>query len=318
MDARTHHSSSRASDLIPTYHGRPALKPSLYGWTVAVYIFVGGLAGAAQILATVIDLLAIPAAGRLVLIGRGIALAGAVLGAILLILDLHTKQRFYNMLRIFRPTSPMSIGTYVLISFGFWSLIAFAAQLFGFAPAATVCGVLGALSGWWMITYTAALLSATATPLWAAAPRALAMRFAASALASGGAALCLVAIWTPADRAIIAALGDITAIALIAELIASLAASLIYRRAGVDAPLRHAPWAPIHLIGVELIGVLGPAILFLTNGVVAAPGAIVPFGAAVCALAGGLLMRGVILLAGNESARRPQDYLRFAGNPRAP
>ena len=37
------------------------------------------------------------------LAGRVIALAGAVLGGILLIVDLHTKRRFYNMLRIFRP-----------------------------------------------------------------------------------------------------------------------------------------------------------------------------------------------------------------------
>jgi hypothetical protein len=276
------------------------------------------LAGAEQILATVIDLLMIPDAGLLVLTGRGIALAGATLGGILLIIDLHTKQRFYNMLRIFRATSPMSIGTYVLISFGFLSLIAFAAQLLGFALAATVCGVLGALSGWWMTTYTAALLSATATPLWAAAPRALAARFAASAIASGGAALCLIAIWTPADRALLAALGEITAFALMVELVASLAASLMYRHAGVEAPLRQAPWGPIHLIGVELIGVLAPAIVFLAYARLATPGAIVPFIAAVCTLAGSLLMRGVMLQAGNESARRPQDYFRFAGNPPQP
>ncbi len=37
---------------IPTYYDRPALKPSLYGWKVSGYIFVGGLGGSAQILAT--------------------------------------------------------------------------------------------------------------------------------------------------------------------------------------------------------------------------------------------------------------------------
>ena len=122
MDARTSHRSSRRSDLIPTYHELPALKPSLYGWTVALYIFVGGMSGGIQILITAIDLLKIPNAETLILCGRAIALAGAILGGILLIIDLHTKHRFYNMLRIFRPTSPMSIGTYVLMSFGFWSL----------------------------------------------------------------------------------------------------------------------------------------------------------------------------------------------------
>ena len=122
MDARTAEFADRDSDPIPTYYERPALKPSLYGWTVALYIFIGGLAGAAQIIATAIDLLGLPGSATLVLVGRCIALAGAIIGGILLIVDLDTKQRFYNMLRIFRATSPMSIGTYVLMSFGFWSL----------------------------------------------------------------------------------------------------------------------------------------------------------------------------------------------------
>ena len=55
--------------------------------------------------------------------------AGSVVGAALLIIDLHTPTRFYNMLRIFRPTSPMSIGSYVLTSFGALSALLAAAQL---------------------------------------------------------------------------------------------------------------------------------------------------------------------------------------------
>ncbi|MGH6681495.1 MAG: hypothetical protein ACREDL_21770 [Bradyrhizobium sp.] len=34
--------------------------------------------------------------------------------------------------------------------------------------------------------------------------------------------------------------------------------------------------------------------------------------ASILTLIGGFLMRGVIMFAGNESARRPQDYFRFA------
>ena len=122
---------ARSSEPIPTYYGRPALKPSLYGWLVALYIFIGGLAGAAQIIATIIDFLSVPDAAGVVLCGRVVALAGAVIGGFLLIADLHTKQRFFNMLRIFRPTSPMSIGTYVLMSFGLWSLAALVCEFFG-------------------------------------------------------------------------------------------------------------------------------------------------------------------------------------------
>jgi formate-dependent nitrite reductase membrane component NrfD len=114
MDASTQPASPAfpvpawSSEPIPTYYGRAALKPSLYGWTVAFYTFVGGLAAAAQIIATAADLLATRGGGTIVLVGRVIALAGAALGGILLILDLHTKRRFYNMLRIFRATSAMT------------------------------------------------------------------------------------------------------------------------------------------------------------------------------------------------------------------
>jgi formate-dependent nitrite reductase membrane component NrfD len=49
-----------------------------------------------------------------------------------------------------------------------------------------------ALAGMAMSTYTGALLSATSTPLWAAAPRRIAAAFGASAMASGAAALTIV------------------------------------------------------------------------------------------------------------------------------
>ncbi len=170
---------SRGPEQPTTYYGRPALKPSLYGWTVALYIFIGGLAGTAQILATAADLVGMRDSA-VVPAGRIIALAGAVLGGILLIVDLHTMRRFYNMLRIFRLTSAMSIGTYVLMTFGFWSLVALCAQFAGLRWLAALGGVIASVAGWGMMTYTAALLSSTSTPLWAAAPRLLAVRFAAS------------------------------------------------------------------------------------------------------------------------------------------
>jgi protein NrfD len=316
MDARTSHRSSRPSDLVPTYHDQPALKPSLYGWTVALYIFVGGLSGGVQILVSAMDVLRLPNAETLILSGRAIALAGAILGGTLLIIDLHTKQRFYNMLRIFRPTSPMSIGTYVLMSFGFWSLIALAAHLFGFMLLATVSGVLAALSGWWMTTYTAALLAATATPLWAASPRTLAIRFAASAMATAAAALCLVSLWALSQAHIISVLGNISALALLVQFGASIAGSAVYGNTGVGAPLQQMPWGPVYWIGVELIGVLVPIGLFVWQDFRPLPGLALTAVAALCLLAGGLLMRGVVLLAGNESARRPRDYFRFAGEAR--
>lgn len=294
----------------PTYYDRPALKPSPYGFTVALYLFVGGLAGAAQILATAADLLTVPGSAGVILAGRLLALAGAIVGAILLIIDLHTKHRFYNMVRIFRATSPMSIGTYVLLGFGFFSLLALAAQLLGLHAAARACGILAALAGIGMTTYTAALL-ATSTPLWAAVPRLLAVRFASSAIATGAAALCLVALWSPRGAELARAFGNIAALALAVDLVASVVALQAYRAAGGASPLRDSPWCPLHLFGMQLAGRALPIVLYLLADRVGAPAILLPI-ASLCALAGDLLMRGVVLSAGNESARRPRDYFRFA------
>ncbi|HEY7663809.1 MAG TPA: NrfD/PsrC family molybdoenzyme membrane anchor subunit [Xanthobacteraceae bacterium] len=297
-------------DGIPTYHERPAIKSSLYGWTVALYIFVGGLAAGLQIVVTAAELVAAPDSATAVLIGRGIALAGAVLGGVLLILDLHTKQRFYNMLRIFRPTSPMSIGTYALMGFGFWSLVAFCTQLFGLPLVGLICGCLAAATGWWMTTYTAALLSATATPLWAVAPKLLAVRFAASAMSTGAATATLIALG--AAPALVLAFGDLAALALLIELIASIGATVIRRRRGVNGPLQDATWGPAYIVGVLMFGLCAPLVLYALANFYAGPAQAMAIAASVCVLAGGLLMRGVILLAGNDSAKRPRDYFRFA------
>jgi formate-dependent nitrite reductase membrane component NrfD len=304
------------SEPLPTYYRLPAVKPSLYGWIVALYIYVGGLAAGLQIMVTAAELLAIPGSGAVSLIGRGIALGGAILGGILLIIDLHTKQRFYNMLRIFRPTSPMSIGTYVLMGFGFWSLLAFAVQATGLPLLALIFGCLAAATGWWMMTYTAALLAATATPLWAATPRLLAVRFASSACATGAAAACLIALGVVSESGLARAFGNIAALALAVELIVSIASISIRNAIGVNGPLQEMPWGPVYFVGVLLIGIAVPIVLYILANTAAGLSEALSLVASLCVLAGGLLMRGVVLLAGNESARRPTDYFRFAGRPR--
>jgi protein NrfD len=294
-----------------TYYGRPALKPSLYGWTVALYIFIGGLAGAAQILATAAELIA-TRGSTVILAGRSVALAGAILGGVLLILDLHTKQRFYNMLRIFRPTSAMSIGTYVLMSFGFWSLVALCAQLAGWRWLAVAGGAIASIAGWGMMTYTATLLATTSTPLWAAAPRLLAVRFAASAMATAAAALAIVAVWSAGGVVLAGSFRNIAVLALIVEFGAGVMSRRVYRSRGVDHPLHANPWGPVHLVGAQLAGSVLPIALYVLADVNPASTVAATIAASLCVLVGGLLMRGSIMLAGNLSANRPEDYFRFA------
>ena len=104
------------------------------------------------------------------------------------------------MMRIAKRTSPMSIGTWVLLAFTTFAGGASGAQLAAdFIPArrnmlervAALFTLPAALFGFGLSTYTAALLSATSTPLWAASPRTLAGRFGSSAIAAGAAALSI-------------------------------------------------------------------------------------------------------------------------------
>jgi formate dehydrogenase iron-sulfur subunit len=117
-----------ADERDVTYYDLPSVKPSLWGGLVSGYMFVAGVGGSVQIIATAADLVGDRALAPIIRNGRYIALGATVLGGPLLTIDLHTPQRWYNMLRIFRKTSPMSIGTWVLMSFGSLSAALAAAQ----------------------------------------------------------------------------------------------------------------------------------------------------------------------------------------------
>src|SRR3954471_5201784 len=114
-----------------TYYDQPPLKPSPFDWKVAAYVYVAGIAGSSQIIATMADRLGDRRDESIVRNGRAVALAGALIGAPLLIVDLKTPERFYNMLRIFRTTSPMSFGSYILTGFGATSALSALGHLVG-------------------------------------------------------------------------------------------------------------------------------------------------------------------------------------------
>src|SRR5690606_697040 len=97
----------------------------------AIYIWLAGLAGAAQLLAALVLMIApdMETAAAVTRPARYGALTAAVIGTALLIADLLTPRRFLNMLRIFRGTSPMSFGSYLLVAFTAFSALCVALQL---------------------------------------------------------------------------------------------------------------------------------------------------------------------------------------------
>ena len=95
-----------------SYYGRPILKAPVWTWEIPAYFFFGGMAGAAAPFALA------QRAARRRRRSRGargcVALAGAAASPPLLIADLGRPERFLHMLRVFKPTSPMSVGSWIL------------------------------------------------------------------------------------------------------------------------------------------------------------------------------------------------------------
>jgi hypothetical protein len=127
-------------------------------------------------------------------------MAGVGASPLLLISDLGKPTRFLNMLRMFKPTSPMSVGSWILSASGATTTVAAANAWTGFLPrGAALARPAAALFGLPLSTYTAALVSNTAVPVWHQAHETLPFVFGSGAALSAGAATA--AITAPEDAA---------------------------------------------------------------------------------------------------------------------
>lgn len=175
---------------VRSYYGRPVLKEPTWTWEIPAYFFAGGLAGASADLALVARLSGNDALARSALLA---ALAGVSVSPPLLISDLGRPARFLNMLRVFKPTSPMSVGTWILSSFGPAVGLAAVSDIFGIFPRlGRVAEGVAALLGPGLATYTAVLVADTSVPVWHEGRRELPLVFAASSAASAGAAAAML------------------------------------------------------------------------------------------------------------------------------
>ena len=184
-----------------SYYGRPVVKAVPWEADIPFYLFTGGVAAGSSLLAAGADL-----SGRAALRRGSRIAATAAVGASLVALvhDLGRPERFLHMLRVFKPTSPMSVGTWILTAYGPGAVAAGAAEIARLLPirlgllgalldrAARPAGLAAAALAPALASYTAVLLSDTSTPAWHDAHRELPFVFAGSAAAaSGGLALVL-------------------------------------------------------------------------------------------------------------------------------
>ena len=283
--------------------------PPEWGWLIALYFFFGGLAGGSYFLASLIDLFGRSQDRPLSHLGYYIAFPCIAISGLLLTVDLGRPERFWHMLiesntyrPLFKPWSPMSIGSWALMIFGIFALVSFLGAL---ADAERIpwaawrkvhppsllgrfIAVIGGVFGFYVAGYTGVLLAVTNRPIWSDTPL-LGLLFIVSAASTSAALMILLAKksrWTMPGLldlhrmdAWVVALEFIVLIALIISL-----GPVV--RAWLNV------WGLLLLFGVIGLGMLLPLALYWQSG---KRGEYNITTTAVLVLAGGFILRLVIV-----------------------
>ncbi len=294
-----------------TYYGMPPVKSSYYGWKTAVSFVSEGVGGISQLLAAVVDLTGHEEDRAIVRAGRYLALGGSAIAPAFFIADLHTPDRWYNMMRIFRRTSPMSIGSWSLVSFAAFNALTAGSQMLedaGFPRAgrrlARIFQIPAVGFGGIVSFYAGTEIEETSLPLWGRSFPVLAPLFAAASASSAASAMILAthkAGLSPATRR------RRENFSLLAGLVETFLAGRAVRNwKNGNGNSRHMPrFSSLpHLAGLSTV----LRAVRVANGRLSRR---FPILAPLLALGGDIFMRARILSAGNESSRRPEDYFSF-------
>jgi hypothetical protein len=192
-----------------SYYGKPVINaPVWHSPDIPGYLFLGGLAGGSALLGAGAQLTGRPALATAAKAG---AFGACSLSVAALIHDLGRPARFLNMMRTFKVTSPMSVGSWLLGGFVPAAGVAAASALTGRLPRIGAAATAGsALLGPAVAAYTAALISNTAVPSWHDGHREMPFVFTGSgAMAAGGLGLLAAPLGesAPARNLALAGLG---------------------------------------------------------------------------------------------------------------
>jgi protein NrfD len=177
----------------------------LWEWWIVWYFFLGGIAGGAYFIAALVELMGTEEDRPIARYGYLLAFPLIIICLICLVLDLGRPERFWHMV-VYSKTwlpwpkwnSAISVGTYGVSIFAFFSFLSFVDTWMNGrllrAPLCKIVAVLGALSAFFLGSYTGVLLASSHIPAWADTPL-LGALFIASALSTGGAAISLLLAW---------------------------------------------------------------------------------------------------------------------------
>ncbi|WP_020500095.1 NrfD/PsrC family molybdoenzyme membrane anchor subunit [Sciscionella marina] len=204
---RRHRRKHGEQPMVPdaefgSYYGLPVLNAPVWKTPdVPGYLFLGGLAGAGSLLGAGAALTRRPTLQRITTTG---SIGSALVSLAALVHDLGRPARFLNMLRVFKPSSPMSVGSWLLSAYapaagvaavwahreGLVRVAAVSSVLERFPTITRIAGTgataAAAVTGPAVAAYTAALLSDTAVPAWHDGYRELPFVFIGSGAAAAG------------------------------------------------------------------------------------------------------------------------------------
>ncbi len=315
--------TTATSQARGSYYGIPPIKKPHWKWEIVLYFFLGGIASGAYTIATLAEVFGDRRHRQITRWGRYIAMPCLAVSPILLIKDLGKPSRFFNMLRVVKLKSPMSMGTWGLLGFSGFAALSTAAELAdqgflrGTWPARLalllprrLIGRAGSFFALFVGGYTGVLLAATTVPLWAKNKYLIGPTFISGAVSTGAAAigLALAASGHDDDRTM-AALEETETVALTTE-VAMLAAQAINSGRLAD-PLLRGRYRTLFLPAVGF-GMVLPWLAQI-NGLRRRHRT---RGGRVCTdllvLLGGLGLRWSLIYAGKASAEDPEAY--FAQN----
>jgi len=322
----SHHPETDPERKDKNYYGIPPIKHAHWTWQIPIYFWIGGLGAGVHMFSTVAQLLghedeALQRASRYTVF------VTMILSPILLIWDLGRPERFYNMMRVIKLRSPMSVQSWSLLIFGNLAGLVTARQaakdglLGGDSVLARLVirtvpdrlfSVLALPVGLNVGSNTGNLLSATSVPLWARNWLFMGPVFLASGLSSALAWLSLVLNLTRSgEEKTLRVLHRAEKATILIE--AALVAASLARMGRWSKPLFSREVAPLFVGGTLIGGILAPFLLL--SGKESRPKSML---ASLLALAGGLMFRFAMIKGGRLSADDPEAYFTFASGESAP
>jgi formate-dependent nitrite reductase membrane component NrfD len=314
-----------------SYYGLPVIHKPHWDWWIIVYFFVGGICGAANAIATLARWHGGKEGESISRIARYLSFAMVIPSTVCLILDLGRPERFLNMLRIVKLRSPMSMGTWILLSSSFFLSLLTVDQarrdgllgtsnplvrMLHWMPVRLI-DALGVVPSLMLAGYTGVLLAATAVPLWTRNYLVMGPLFLASAFSNAAAAITLIlGLRRNSSDEARHRMERLDLLAMFAEV----GLLILFKRGltrTVSEPLETGQTGKLHRYGVLGVGI-GLPLLLHGKSIIgrSSSGRTVSVLASALVLIGGLAFRYVMVMAGHRSADDPKATFEMTRNRR--